>query len=83
LEAISSDSDSVALKVLLALRSKFGDSLEGDWDRLLATAADREWAVETDSHTHAETIRSSNFSLLFYLLSRLAVITRRYADGGL
>jgi len=31
MEAISSDSDSRRIKVLLALRSKFGDSLEGDW----------------------------------------------------
>jgi hypothetical protein len=70
LEAISSTSDNRRIKVLLALHAKFGDSLEGDWDRLLATAADREWAVEQIAKlTRNDSILRTS-SLLFYLLSR-------------
>jgi len=70
LEAISSNSDDRRIKVLLELRAKLGDSNEGDWDRLLATAADREWAVEQIATlTRNDTILRTS-SLLFYLLSR-------------
>jgi hypothetical protein len=70
LSAISVCPNIRRIKLLLELQSKFGNSHVETWDWLLATAADKDWAVEQIAAlTRTETVlRDSN--LLYYLLQR-------------
>jgi hypothetical protein len=70
LSAISTCPDSRCIKLLLELQSKFDNSRDGSWDRLLAMAADKDWAVEQIATlTRTETLLHTS-TLLFLLLQR-------------
>jgi hypothetical protein len=72
LHAISVNPDRRRIEMLLELRAKAQADDESYWNRLLATAADKEWAVQTLLAFLEQDLKLTEDSLFYYLINRFA-----------